>query len=521
MRQENKKMNHKIKAALTIFIILHIIFAVFLGMNKINFHYDEWLTFGLANNTMGGVNIENGKLYHGFSLYNDYLSVKDAERFDYEGVWENQAKDVHPPFYYVIIHTICSVFSEQSSKWFGIIPNIFFMVCIDIFLFLLAKCILKEDWLSFITAFAAGTNMLAMNMVIFLRMYEMVTFFIVCISLLFSMYFNRDKDWKFYIGCYLCAVGGTMTHYYFLVYLFFLCIFFGIRLLIQRKWKEICSFFLTFLIAGGSCVLIFPAMIKQIFCGSTRGKQAFSAIQTFQNYGKYLVEYYEILNTDIFGGVSIWILFGFCCFVFWLIYKKRLNKWVERMDLVPVMLLSAGVLYVILIAKIAPYRTDRYVMPVGWIFIVFFVWLIKDLTTVMDITGKGRLNGGILLILLFMALSSMRISDWKYKYDYQNDQQRFDIVEEYKACSVIYVYRVRSRTACNAQELKRCKDYVFVKPKGLQKLVEKEDKNQMLLYIDEKYDDAEIINTILAENTHLKGATFLFKSRYAKVYYME
>ncbi len=118
----------KTKMFFSLFIIIHIIFAVYLGMNKINYHYDERLTFGLANNTMGGVKIENGKVYHGFSLYNDYLSVRNTERFDYKGVWKNQAKDVHPPFYYVIIHTICSFFPEQYSKWFGIIPNIIFMI---------------------------------------------------------------------------------------------------------------------------------------------------------------------------------------------------------------------------------------------------------------------------------------------------------------------------------------------------------------------------------------------------------
>ncbi|MCM1179197.1 MAG: hypothetical protein NC347_02990 [Clostridium sp.] len=522
MKQENRgRGNYKIRAALTIFIILHIVFAVFLGRNKINFHYDEWLTFGLANNTMGGVNIENGKIYQGFSLYNDYLSVKNTERFDYEGVWENQANDVHPPFYYVVIHTICSVFPEQSSKWFGILPNIFFMACIDILLFLLAKCILKDEWLSFVTVLAAGTNMLAMNMVIFIRMYEMVTFFIVCTSLLFSAYLKKDKDWKFYIGCYICAVGGTMTHYYFLIYLFFLCLFFGAHLLMHRKWQEIWRFLLTYIVAGGSCVLIFPDMIKQIFGGSDRGKQAFSAIQTFQNYGKYLGEYCEILNTCLFGGVFLWMLIAFCCMVFWLFYKKRLGTWTAKVDLAPVMLLFTGVLYVMLIAKIAPYRTDRYIMPVGWIFILVFVWLIRDLSAVMGITGKGRVNGGILLLLLFMAFNSLRISDWKYKYDYQNDRERFDIVEEYKDCSVLYVYRIRSRTACNAEELRRCKDYVFVKPKGLSKLVESEDKEKLLVYIDKKYDAAEIVSTILDANPHLQDAAYLFKSRYAKVYYIE
>ena len=34
--------------------------------------------------------------------------------------------DVHPPLFYIVLHTICSCFSGSFSKWFGIIPNIFY-----------------------------------------------------------------------------------------------------------------------------------------------------------------------------------------------------------------------------------------------------------------------------------------------------------------------------------------------------------------------------------------------------------
>lgn len=517
-----KDSNQKTKMLFSLFIIVHIIFAVYLGMNKINYHYDERLTFGLANNTMGGVKIENGKVYHGFSLYNDYLSVRNTERFDYKGVWKNQAKDVHPPFYYVIIHTICSFFPEQYSKWFGIIPNIIFMILTDLLLYQLAKFILKDNRLAFIATAAAGTTTLAMNMVIFIRMYAMMTVFVVGISLMFAVYFDREKDWKFYTGCYMFIVGGTMTQYYFLIYLFFLCLFFGIRLLVQKKWRETAGFVTVFLVAGGSCILIFPAMLKQIFSGSKRGRQAFEAIQTLDSYGEYLKEYYKILNRDVLGGMFVELMTSAVLLIIFVVYKKGWKRCFQKLNTAAVMLLFAGTLYITVIAKIAPYRTDRYIMSFGWIYILFVVWFFsKGITVVLSGRNKGWVFGGIFALLLFLAVNSLRLSGWQYRYEYLSSRQIFDIVQQYKDCSVVCVYKKRARTLCNMEELKEYKNYVFVKEKDLENLIERESPKQMILYTINRTDDEEIIDTILRTSSRLNHTVFLFNSGYAKVYYIE
>lgn len=515
-----KNSGQKMKILFSLFIIIHIIFAVYLGMQKINYHYDERLTFGLANNTMSGVKIENGKVYHGFSLYNDYLSVRSTERFDYKGVWKNQAKDVHPPFYYVIIHTICSFFPEQYSKWFGIVPNIIFMILVDLLLYQLANFILKDKGLALITAAAAGTTILAMNMVIFIRMYAMMTVFVVGISLVFIVYFDREKDWKFYTGCYMFTVGGTMTQYYFLIYLFFLCLFFGIRLLVQKKWRETAGFVTVFFAAGGSCFLIFPAMLKQIFGGSKRGRQALEAIQTFTSYDEYLKEYYKILNRDVFGGIFLGVMAAAVLLIVFVVYKRGWKRCFQELNTAAVMLLFAGILYIIVIAKIAPYRTLRYIMPFGWIFILFSIWLYQGAVTVLKINSKVLVNGIALILFLCMGVNSLRLSDWQYRYTYQSMQPIFDIVQEYKDCSAVCVYKKPQRTACNAEELRWFKDYVFAKPKDLEKILEEREIKQMVLYIINRSETDLIMNTAL-QGKESEHAKFLFNSGYANVYYIE
>lgn len=506
---------------LGVFIILHVCFAVYLGTQKIDYHVDEHYTFRLANNAKV-LHIKDGKIYQGTALYNDNSTVKENGRFDYKGVWKNQADDVHPPFYYVIIHTICSFFPGQYSKWFGIAPNIIFMILADILLFKLVQCLLKNNGIAIITTVAAGVTMLNMNMAIFIRMYAMMTIFVIGIALLFAKYFNRDKDRKFYIGCYLFAVCGTMTQYYYLIYLFFLCFFMGLHLLFQKKWKEIIKFILAFAAAGISCVVIFHPMIWQIFGNGYRGKQAFAAARTFENYDQYLKEYFRILNDNIFGGCLQYLLILIVLMSLGVLAKKGGKYCLRGIAQMPVLLLATGVFYVCVIAKVAPYRTNRYVMPVNWIFVLFTVWyLYKGIRLIFGITKTGWLNAGIFILNMVFMVGCLNIAKWDYYYTYQSKNETFDIVEKYKDCSVIYVYKHKRQIPSNAEELKRFKNYTFVTSKNMEELLSETDDNKIILYVACEYDQEEIINAIKQKNRCLEKSTFLFESGFADVYYLE
>ena len=88
--------------------ILFIILMVFTIRNKTNLYVDEVYSYGLANHTDGMfMQIEDGKTYYPSNTpWISYMAVSADSRFDYANVWENQAQDVHPPLYYVILHTI-------------------------------------------------------------------------------------------------------------------------------------------------------------------------------------------------------------------------------------------------------------------------------------------------------------------------------------------------------------------------------------------------------------------------------
>lgn len=61
------------------------------------------------------------------------------------------------------------------------------------------------------------------------------------------------------------SITGALTHYYFIVYLFFLCIAFGIYLLLCKRYRDVIVFILSMAGSGSIAVMIFPNMIKHMF----------------------------------------------------------------------------------------------------------------------------------------------------------------------------------------------------------------------------------------------------------------
>lgn len=86
--------------------------------NKTNFYSDEISSYKLANHDMTKRVFEDGRVYYpSGSAWSGFTTVASENRFSYGNVWKNQAKDVHPPLYYAILHTICSVMPGCFSVW--------------------------------------------------------------------------------------------------------------------------------------------------------------------------------------------------------------------------------------------------------------------------------------------------------------------------------------------------------------------------------------------------------------------
>ena len=123
-------IKRKLQKSSVLFYVLFLIFMILISNSKIGYNIDEMLSYGLSNHEYGlCVETLDEYTYEPAVLaYQRYFTAVDGLRFDYDMVWRNQASDVHPPLFYVILHTICSLRPNAFSKWHGLIINIIFQI---------------------------------------------------------------------------------------------------------------------------------------------------------------------------------------------------------------------------------------------------------------------------------------------------------------------------------------------------------------------------------------------------------
>lgn len=163
--------------AMVVGVLLTFLY-IFFGNTKIGYDGDELFSY-MSSNMEGGYKkmlAYEDNAWHDTQIFGDALTVKEDNRFQYKMVAENQADDTHPPLYYFMLHTICSFFPNQFSKWFGISLNIVLMLASLVLIYFIAEHFLKNRWLSLTIAACFGATYGAINLVLFIRMYTLLLF---------------------------------------------------------------------------------------------------------------------------------------------------------------------------------------------------------------------------------------------------------------------------------------------------------------------------------------------------------
>ena len=166
---------------------------LFYGNKKAGFHEDEFYTYYSTNKT-AGLFVNDRQWLTREDVRNDFV-VLHGERFRYDVVKQMQSWDVHPPFYYYIFHTVCSLFPGVFSKWLGIGANLIAFVISYILLAWGAcmaaareqsDCIEEKEKgeqkgriMSFLTCLAWGFSGAVISGVMFIRMYQWLTLFLL------------------------------------------------------------------------------------------------------------------------------------------------------------------------------------------------------------------------------------------------------------------------------------------------------------------------------------------------------
>ena len=133
---------------------------------KDGMHCDEIWSFGLANSYyepyifMDADETVKHNTYEWVSgeVIKDYITVQEGEQFNYGSVWYNQSKDMHPPLYFVLMHTFSSFFPDTYSAWFGFVINMVCYIIMLIFAYRLAKLMTNSDFFALAATIVSKTD---------------------------------------------------------------------------------------------------------------------------------------------------------------------------------------------------------------------------------------------------------------------------------------------------------------------------------------------------------------------------
>ena len=250
-------------------LCVQVLVLLYFGDKKAGFHEDEYYSYYSTNRTVGLYQPDREWMER--DTFRNEFVVLEGEGFNYGLVSLVQSWDVHPPVFYFILHTACSLFPGVFSKWLGIGINII-AFCINFLLlsWLTYRVTGRNKALAFCVAVTHGFNAVIISGVMFIRMYEWLTVFVLmCTCLHVGAVIRKDLDFKkFLLPLMVVNYLGFLTQYYYIIFLFFIAAGFCI----WRLWtdRKLCNCIKYGIACGVSLILAvfsYPACFSHIFRG--------------------------------------------------------------------------------------------------------------------------------------------------------------------------------------------------------------------------------------------------------------
>ncbi|MBR3834377.1 MAG: hypothetical protein IKJ73_08660 [Lachnospiraceae bacterium] len=515
-----------------------IIFSFVWTSQKEGFFVDELFSYGLSNSYYVPFIQQKGEYintYHSGEEIFQYLTVSDEDAFQFGSVWYNQSQDVHPPFYYALIHLVSSVFKETISPWIGIGVNYVFYILSMFLFFSIAKELCYEKRYAIIASVFFGISVGTINCLMFIRMYMMLLFWILLYTRMMIGFFKQERPLtkKHYIFICLVIICGFLTHYHFIIPAVILSGLYVMYLQLNKKTKDILYYVITCVAAAIGTQLIFGASFKHIFYGY-RGVEAFDNAMNesvFVRVGKM----WGFVDQQLFGGcfwviaISIIVAIVYICFKHRneISLKKELeNEALASREPISIIRWSIGITTLIsfvLISKTAAYITARYLFGIYPLIILTVVFVIDYI----DKYFKHRCIKYIVSILLIIGVILSYTVQEEPSYLYEDNAVVPNIIEEkYAGTNAIYVTDISYQYVSDSYALSMHDEIYIADYKTIDNLGWFDKDNQILLYVNEGAldpDNLERVNTIedyisYAKNAGYSSCQYIGNTEFSVVY---
>ncbi|HBA49031.1 MAG TPA: hypothetical protein DCZ91_14790 [Lachnospiraceae bacterium] len=291
--------------------------------------------------------------------YLDYVAVSESNTFNYASVYYNQRGDVHPPLYYSLLHTICSVFQGKFSRWFGLGLNIAVLLMAAALLYKMCRLYLGGRTAALLTVGVYSLSAGFLSTAMFLRMYALLTFMVIAycymhLKIADECFRLKGKNRRRLVLAVLC---GYLTHYYFVLYAIGVAAVFCIWMAVRRKWREMAGYVLTLAGAAAVGLCIWPFAIRHVFQGY-RGVDSLNMLLGGNFYLSKSKLMFDQAAAWLFGGHGWLLLLCLGVQAGLLVWRRGRNLPVFK----GLLLFVPIVFYTVTVSQIVPFLDTRYIM---------------------------------------------------------------------------------------------------------------------------------------------------------------
>lgn len=526
-------VKEKKQIAIFIGILIAALCCVFyFGNKKAGFHEDEYYSYYSTNYVQGWVMPDSE--WTPQNRYFQEFVVLEGQEFQYGLVKTVQSWDVHPPMYYWILHTVCSMFPGVFSKWFGLAVNIVAYMISLVFFFLIARRLFGETKQSYLILLATACYALSpatVSSVMFIRMYALLSCLIL-ISFYLHVRAWQEKKMTHPVFLILMAVliyVGFLTQYYFMIYQFFLTFVICMILLVQtRSLKKPFVYGMSAVVPLVLAYLTYPACLGQMFKGQ-RGAQATSSFFDLSNTWERLKTFADLTNDFLFRGTLPFFVMAIVVALSYLRWKQSREK--EKTKMLSDDLLLIGIMlftvagYLIAVSKTALLLGDssvRYILPV---FGLLLLTVVQICLKIQERIGKKGYLSGVVLCMLGVILLGNGYSIVKSDilFLFPEGEQKVAYAKEHADVPTVYIYSAANSWCMweSSNELFEYPEVFFVSDGAEEAITDTkvQKSKELLVYIHTLGDTSKQIQRVLESNEYVTEYELVHESKFCNLYH--
>lgn len=401
---------------------------------------DEIYSYGLANSyfTPFLPDVKDGNMVDKVFLkqeLKDYVTVTDETGFKYDSVYYNQTQDKHPPLYYFLLHTVCSIYKGHFTKWTGLCLNYMIHLITLLVLYKICAMLFCNRKYSITAVLLYGLSAGGLSTVLMIRMYALLTMLTVLQVYLVIKILKNNKVYL-YLLYFLTVLAGLMTQYFYIFYSGFLCCAVVLYLFHAKQYRKSVGLLVCYITAIPCLYILNPACISQLFStGPVSGEGILNDLSSAQNYIKSIEGMVSCMFYGLLIPMAVCVLF--IVHVIRAPEQHKLRDAFSNTIATNVLIITIPALAdIVAVMVIAPYKDLRYIENVLPVVVIGVVYLISELQK----SNKTGNNVKSIRIQKIMVVSCIICGFLIHpKYIYLNNAQKYKSLLQYKELPCVYI----------------------------------------------------------------------------------